>query len=120
RVHVVSGAVTAHLRSRWGFEKIRQDTHLHHALDGVVVACTDQHMITQVTAYHQAKENSKKPKQPFFPWPCERFRDDILTGLSRTPLPIEIKSAIEAKKPLPEYLLVSRMPRRSVSGAAHK
>ncbi|MBM7649469.1 CRISPR-associated endonuclease Csn1 [Bacillus ectoiniformans] len=118
-VQTVNGRITAHLRSRWGLEKVRKDSYLHHALDAVVVACTDQYMVTRVTEYYQQKERPTQNKL-YFPMPWEGFREDLLTKLSVEPIPKVIKEAIEYKLPLPDYTMVSRMPKRSVSGAAHK
>lgn len=120
RVQTVNGMITSHFRSRWGLEKVRQDTYLHHALDAVAVACTDQHMVTQVTEYYKNKESSIKPKEPYFPWPWEGFRDELLTRLHAQPIPNKIRESIIFGGPLPDYRLVSRMPKHSVTGAAHK
>ena len=120
RVQTLNGRITSHFRSRWGFEKIREDTYLHHAVDAVVVACTDQHMVNKVTDYYKSKEQSLKPNAPYFPWPWEGFRDEVLTCLHAQPVPDQIKQAITGYSPLPDYRLVSRMSKHSVTGAAHK
>lgn len=118
RVETVNGQVTAHLRKRWGLEKHRDETYLHHALDAVVVACTDSKMVKKVTEYHKGKENSVRNND--FPLPWDEFRDELLSRLSELPNPEQIKNALESNTELPSYMLVSRMSRRSVTGAAHK
>lgn len=120
KVQTINGKVTAHLRSRWGLEKVRKESYLHHALDAVVIACTDHHMVTRVTEYYQSKEKVSTLVKPYFPWPWDGFRDELLTRLAVQPVPEKIKAAIESKSALPDYMLVSRMPKRSVTGAAHK
>ncbi|MDT3766201.1 type II CRISPR RNA-guided endonuclease Cas9 [Priestia filamentosa] len=120
RVQTVNGIITSHFRSRWGLEKVREDTYLHHALDAVVVACTDQHMVTRVTGYYKNKESSLKSKEPFFPWPWKGFRDELLTRLTSQPVPDKISEALQLGQPLPDYRIISRMPKRSITGAAHK
>jgi CRISPR-associated endonuclease Csn1 len=119
-VETVNGKITAHLRSRWGLEKHRDDTHLHHAMDAVVIACTDNRMIQQITNYYKIKESNSFIKKPIFPVPWDGFRDELLTQLNELPIPEEIELALDAGAPLPRYLLVSRMARYSVTGAAHK
>ncbi|MFD1850957.1 type II CRISPR RNA-guided endonuclease Cas9 [Oceanobacillus bengalensis] len=119
-VVTVSGQVTAHLRSRFGLSKHRDETHLHHALDAIVVACTDDGMIRRVTNYHKVKESSKAVKEPLFPRPWDNFRDELLTHLAESANPKAISQALEAKISLPRYMMVSRMARYSVTGAAHK
>ncbi|MDC3424713.1 type II CRISPR RNA-guided endonuclease Cas9 [Aquibacillus sp. 3ASR75-11] len=120
RVVTVSGRVTSHLRSRWGLEKHRDKTHLHHALDAIVVACTDDSTIQQVTNYHKMKENNAKVKKYPFPQPWKNFRDELIAHLAEVPKPKEIHKALENNLPLPRYMLVSRVASRSVTGAAHK
>ena len=135
RVHAVSGAVTAHLRKRWGLTKVRADGDKHHALDAVVIACTTEGMIRQISSYYghiegeymQAPDGSgsvhSRTKQGFpAPWP--RFRDELILRLSDQPQegllavnPLFYETVdIRAIKPV----FVSRMPRRKVTGAAHK
>lgn len=119
-VVTINGRVTAHLRRRWGLEKHRDQTHLHHALDAAVVACTDDAMIQRITIYHKAKESNKYKKAPFFPQPWENFRDELLTRLDKKPVPEEILKTLNTKMPHRPYMLVSRMARYSVTGQAHK
>ncbi|WP_052144922.1 type II CRISPR RNA-guided endonuclease Cas9 [Halalkalibacter okhensis] len=120
RVETVAGRVTAHFRQRWGFEKHREGTHLHHALDAIVVACTDAAMIQALSLYHKQKEEGKKGYIKRFPLPWITFRDDVLNKLSESAIPEQIYSALVSGTTLPSYMLVSRMPRRSVTGPVHK
>lgn len=118
RVQTVNGKITAHFRKRWGLEKERTETYLHHALDAIVVACTDQHMVTRVTEYYQERE--RNVRHPYFPWPWEGFRDELLNYLNRQPDSLEISQSIKQNLFSRDYLMVSRMPKHSVTGMSHK
>ena len=56
RVTAVNGAVTSYMRKRWGIVKLREDGDLHHAVDALVVACTTDAMIQQVSRYADYRE----------------------------------------------------------------
>jgi CRISPR-associated endonuclease Csn1 len=138
----VNGAVTSVLRKRWGLNKFRADGDLHHALDAAVVACTTQGMINEISHYYEneetfyqrgdgegyaisARTGEVKAK---FPMPWSRFSDELEARLSHDPQRIIRDLAKERK--LTTYdlnaisqvapVFVSRMPRRKVTGAAHK
>ena len=89
RVFAVSGAVTSHLRKRWGLSKVRADGDLHHALDAAVIACTTDGMIRRISGYYGhiegeylqdadgAGSQHARTKERFpAPWP--RFRDELI------------------------------------------
>ncbi|PEF73667.1 type II CRISPR RNA-guided endonuclease Cas9 [Bacillus pseudomycoides] len=119
RVQTVNGVITAHLRKRWGLEKNRQETYLHHAMDAIIVACTDHHMVTRITEYYQIKESNKSVKKPYFPMPWEGFRDELLSHLASQSIAKKISEELKAGYQSSDYIFVSRMPKRSVTGAAH-
>ena len=114
RVTAVSGAVTAYMRKRWGITKIRENGDLHHAVDALVIVCTTDGMIQQVSKYAQYREcqylqteSGSMAVDPYtgevlktFPLPWQKFHED---------------TAVRAEK-----AFVSRMPMRKVSGPAHK
>lgn len=138
-VTAVNGAVTAYLRKRWGISKVRADGDLHHAVDALVVACTTPSLIQSVSRYSRWKECRYTPGEDVsyavdentgeivdeFPYPWQLFRAELNARLSSNPT----QAVIDAK--LPFYtqsgqplslkpLFVSRVPRRKVTGAAHK
>ncbi|MGG4042333.1 type II CRISPR RNA-guided endonuclease Cas9 [Bacillus smithii] len=127
KVYTINGKITAHLRSRWDFNKNREESDLHHAVDAVIVACATQGMIKKITEFYKAREQNKesaKKKEPFFPQPWPHFSDELKARLSRFP-----QESIEAlalgnydRKKLESLrpVFVSRMPKRSVTGAAHQ
>ena len=96
-VYATNGRITSILRKKWGFTKIREHSHTHHALDAAIIAVTNMHMIEQLSHYHKQKRNHKKAK---FPRPWKGFADDLLLALNDT--------------------VVSRMPDRSTKGKLHE
>ena len=137
KVTAVNGAVTSYMRKRWGINKVRADGDRHHAVDALVIVCTTDGMIQQVSRYAALREcqythgegesfavdpNTGEVLRSFpYPWPA--FRKELEAHLSDDPA-----HAVESLR-LPRYqygtwrpepIFVSRMPRRKVTGAAHK
>ena len=106
-VQPVNGKVTAHLRRLWGLNNILSDDgektradHRHHAIDALVVACTDPGVSQRLSRYWQLKDTpataSQKPQlDP--PWATIRQEAD---------------RAVQA-------ILVSHRVRKKVSGPLH-
>ncbi|MDR3314257.1 MAG: type II CRISPR RNA-guided endonuclease Cas9 [Oscillospiraceae bacterium] len=138
QVYAVSGAVTSHMRKRWGLSKIREDGDLHHALDAAVIACVTDGMIHKIRSFSETKETvymrdgehgyavaSKTGEvKAKFPQPWPGFSDALeawlcpdpqraLRGLKESAYSEQELSAVQP-------VFVSRMPRRKVTGAAHK
>lgn len=138
KVTAVNGAVTSYMRKRWGITKIREDGDLHHAVDAVVIACTTDAMIQQVSRYQIYREchytqtdfgsiavdpdTGEVVKEFPYPWPW--FRKELEARLAKDPARIindlRIPFYMDSGEMLPEPLFVSRMPKRKVTGAAHK
>lgn len=95
----VNGQCTSQLRNRWGLNKNREESDLHHALDAAVIACADRKIIMRIAEYYNERENYKR-NNVNFPIPWDNFRNDLSDELSSA--------------------FISRAPRRKVSGAAHK
>ena len=136
-VTAVNGAVTSYMRKRWGITKIRENGDLHHAVDALVIACTTDGMIQQVSRYAALREceyvqteaGSMAVSQHTgevlrqFPYPWPEFRRELEARLGDDPrravisqrFPVYVTGDIPVRK-----LFVSRMPRRKVTGAAHK
>lgn len=125
----VNGVVTAALRTMWGLTKNREESHLHHALDAVVVAVTTPHLIEKMTEYDRMrkveyrkpgeKRTSRNTPQP---WPG--FRKELIARLSENPAEEIGKIALPSYK-IEEFeslqpIFVSHMPVRKATGAAHK
>ena len=142
-VRAVNGAVTDYMRKRFGLEKNRDDGDLHHAMDAVIVAITTDGMIQRISNYAKRREWGKsfvgqyvdpetgevlskdafdEKYAPVFPEPWPGFRQELLARLAPDP-DAEIRALH-----LPSYdtqeivqpVFVSHMPRRKVTGAAHK
>ncbi|MDD2628272.1 MAG: type II CRISPR RNA-guided endonuclease Cas9 [Clostridia bacterium] len=130
-VYAVNGRITAHVRKMLGINKIREDGDIHHAIDAVVIANISESMIKKITDFYKHKENKyidSKNIEEFnsqFPEPWRGFRNELdARCMSKKE---NIERAISSLK-LPYYLpgenlkpiFVSRMPRRKVTGSAHK
>jgi CRISPR-associated endonuclease Csn1 len=101
RVQTRNGALTANLRGAWGFPDKNRRNDRHHALDAIVLACSTQGMVQQLSNWNKYEARKKNPAQrPVPPKPWETFRDDA-------------KAAVDG-------IFVSRMPVRKVTGAAHE
>ena len=138
KVTAVNGAVTAYMRKRWGITKIREDGDLHHAIDAAVIACTTDGMIQRVSKYARLRECRYMPTEEGslviddgtgevlhqFPYPWKDFRKElearIGTDPARTINDLRLPFYMSSGMPLPEPIFVSRMPKRKVTGAAHK
>ena len=135
--HLAFAAVTSYMRKRWGISKIRENGDLHHAVDALVIACTTDGMIQQVSRYAALRECEYVQTEggslavsvhtgevlKSFPYPWPEFRRELEARLGDDPrravisqrFPVYLNNDIPVRK-----LFVSRMPRRKVTGAAHK
>ena len=139
RVTAVNGAVTSHMRKRWGIGKIRANGDLHHAVDAVVVGCTTDALIQQVSRYSALREcryvpdlqssfavdNTTGEVIKTFPYPWPQFRKELEGRLSSDPArflkDLHLPMYVSGQLPLPKKaIFISRMPMRKVTGAAHK
>lgn len=127
----VNGRVTAQLRGRWGLEKNRGESDIHHALDAAVVAAATAAMVKRISDYSRKKELNQNSKlnesgKEYFPEPWLGFRREVRVRLNPDPhklieeekieLPNYTEGEISALRPL----FVSRTPRRKAKGAAHQ
>lgn len=135
RVTAVNGAVTAHMRKRWGITKIRENGDLHHAVDALVIACTTDGMVQKVSHYNDWRERRYVPGEDVslavdeetgevidrFHYPWRDFRRELEARLGSDPkraiagIPFYYDADIPVRP-----LFVSRMPRRKITGPAHK
>lgn len=131
-VTAVNGVVTSYIRKRWGLSKVREDGDLHHAVDALVVACTTDGMIQKVTRYSTYQETRfSKEKELMvdtetgevierFPLPWPEFRKELEMRLANDPTVYSKYFSNYSKDEEVAPLFVSRMPKRKVTGAAHK
>jgi CRISPR-associated endonuclease Csn1 len=109
RVQVRSGKLTSALRHQWGLDTKNRETHTHHAMDAIMIAFSTQGMVKRLSDYYAAKETRREKERPIFKAPLESFRDAIDTAVQ-----------LEKEGGGHKRLLISRPPRASVTGAAHK
>jgi CRISPR-associated protein, Csn1 family len=142
---VLSGQLTAFLRSRWGLSKVRSDSDRHHALDAAVIAACSRSMVKRLSDYARRHElenvrtgfvdfetgeivDAGKYRQieRHFPSPWPYFRDELLARLN-TDDPAELRARMQGLGTYPPQaletlrpLFVSRAAQRRNGGAAHK
>lgn len=145
RCVVLSGQLTALLRTRWGLLKLRGDSDRHHALDAAVVAACSHGMVKRMSDYARRKELETVREgfvdletgeivnpamyhqlEMHFPVPWPGFRHELETRLF-TDDPAQLRVALEGLGTYPpealdalKPLFVSRAPQRRNGGAAHK
>ena len=102
----MNGMLTTQLRYKWGVGDKNRDNHLHHAEDAIILAFSTQSMVkklSDVSAKREGfiyKSKEQKAKSLRFITPLDDFGKKVKESLNK--------------------IFVSHMPRRKVSGAAHK
>lgn len=136
RALVLSGQLTAYLRSRWGLLKVRQDGDLHHALDAAVVAACSYRMVQLLATWAKKGElralSTSYPDpetgeivypsqaKEAFPKPWPHFDAELKAWLSTDPAQA-LQRLPQAHAPTnPAPLRVSRAPLRRSGGEAHQ
>lgn len=138
QITAVNGVITSYLRKRWGIVKNREDGDIHHAVDAVVIACATDAMIQEITRYSALREARymQRPDGSYavdaatgevlerFPYPWPEFRRELEARTANDPARVLADMRIpfywEDDAPEGRPIFVSRMPRRKVTGAAHK
>lgn len=106
KVVTINGTLTNMLRHNWGVGTKSRDTHLHHAVDAILIAfATDSEVQRLSTLSAKTKgfnytSNEAKSKKFKFSPPMDSFRDEVQKSI--------------------DDIFVSNAPRRKVTGAAHK
>lgn len=83
QVYSIKGTVTAEFRKMWGiqdeYEKKSRDSHTHHCLDAIVIACIGKNEFNKMGEYHRGMfdfNEGNGPKPQFEkPWPT--FTQDL-------------------------------------------
>lgn len=145
RCVVLSGQLTAFLRTRWGLLKVRSDSDRHHALDAVVVAACSHGMVKRLSDYARRKEleavrdgfidmETGEVVNPalyhqlkaHFPEPWTGFRHEADIRLHQDD-PEQLRASLALLGSYPpdaldrlKPLFVSRAPQRRNGGAVHK
>lgn len=133
-VFASNGQLTAFLRSKWGFHKVRDDNDRHHAVDAVVVACTTVAMQQKITRYIREKEmkwatgeyidySTGEVKSLRFPEPWEHFHKEVQIRVFSEDPQADLAQALphypERNHEFVMPLFVSRAPTRKLSGQGH-
>lgn len=119
KIHVEArkGALTANIRHYLGLKKDRNN-HLHHAIDAIVLAYSNQSMLQNFTDYMKTKElyrnnletkEKKEEDNNKFKKSCENI---FLNKFDKD----EIRKLLQNKA---ENIFVSQPPRKKMSGALH-
>ena len=123
----VNGAITGYLRKRWGLPQKNRETHQHHSVDAVVIACVTDHMIQRISNYSKQLEMDKNryvdpgtgeildrtkidaatwKRKLWMPMPWKTFRDELMIRLGDNPLGfITDHSDVMTNLNLPEWML---------------
>lgn len=122
QIAVRNGRLTSFLRYQWGISsqenKKDRSTHSHHAEDALIVAFSTESMVQKLSQYYRDKETMPKNKAPHIPEPIKNIRTEITSQL--TTEKTEDITTKDGRKVILNRLLISRPPRVSVTGAAHK
>jgi len=130
-VIVLSGRVTNYLHKAWRLEKVRSEGDLHHAMDAAVAAVTSPGMVQKVSRFFSARrltsvddvyvdaETGEVVDLKHIPEPWEGFVAEVREWLAAR-FSDDPAGDLAAPDGQPRPILVSRMPRRGLSGEAHK
>lgn len=80
QVMALNGSITSFLSRGWGLEKKDRRTHIHHAQDAVVIACTTQGMINSISEYFKYRESKlERINRHVKDESKEKFEDIVVT-----------------------------------------
>ena len=83
QVYSIKGPITAEFRKMWGlqeeYEKKSRDSHTHHCIDAIVIACIGKNEFNMMGKYHHDMfdYNEGRGEKPFFEKPWETFTQDL-------------------------------------------
>ncbi len=125
-VFTVNGRITAWLRTHWGLQAKERDVNSrHHAIDAIVVAVASPSTVQKITRTLQEFNSSTSHEKIIIPSPWEDFRHDANIRVYSDKV-VEKLSEYNNLKELYENILneirpilVSKPPRRKVTGLAH-
>lgn len=106
QVITINGTLTNMLRHNWGVGNKSRDTHLHHAVDAIIIAFAGDSEVQRLSTMSakiegfQYEASEKKADKLRFVAPMEKFRDEVQKSI--------------------DNIFVSFSPRKKVTGAAHE
>ena len=83
QVYSIKGALTSEFRKMWGiqdeYEKKSRDSHTHHCIDAIVIACIGKNEFNKMGEYYHVKEKYERGEgqRPEFEKPWPTFTRDI-------------------------------------------
>lgn len=83
QVYSIKGTVTDEFRKMWGiqeeYEKKSRDSHTHHCIDAIVIACIGKNEFNKVGEYHRKMFNywEGEGEKPVFEKPWPTFTQDL-------------------------------------------
>lgn len=123
----VNGVITGYLRKRWGLPQKNRETHQHHSVDAVVIACVTDHMIQRISSYSKQLEMDQNryvdpdtgeildrakmdaatwKRKLWMPTPWKSFREELEIRLGDHPLGFIMEHAdVMTNLNLPEWML---------------
>ena len=83
QIYSIKGATTAEFRTMWGiqdlYEKKSRDSHAHHCIDAIVIACIGKREYDAMGQYYHQQEDFRygRADKPHFPKPWASFTEDL-------------------------------------------
>ena len=83
QVFSIKGTVTSEFRKMWGiqddYEKKSRDSHTHHCIDAIVIACIGKNEFNKMGEYYHKKEDYERGEgqRPEFEKPWPTFTQDL-------------------------------------------
>lgn len=83
QIYSIKGATTAEFRKMWGiqdmYEKKSRDSHTHHCIDAIVIACIGKREYDAMGQYYHQQEDFRygRGDKPHFPKPWASFTEDL-------------------------------------------
>ena len=83
QIYSIKGATTAEFRKMWGiqdaYEKKSRDSHTHHCIDAIVIACIGKREYDSTARYYHQQEEYEigNNSRPHFPKPWPTFTEDL-------------------------------------------
>lgn len=83
QIYSIKGATTAEFRKMWGiqdiYEKKSRDSHAHHCIDAIVIACIGKREYDAMGQYYHQQEDFRygRADKPHFPKPWASFTEDL-------------------------------------------
>lgn len=127
----VNGVITGYLRKRWGLPQKNRETHQHHSVDAVVIACVTDHMIQRISNYSKQLEMDQNryvdpdtgeildrakmdaatwKRKLWMPMPWKTFRDELEIRLGDHPLGFIMEhSDVMTSLNLPDWMLCAEV-----------